>query len=147
MSRVFILPLLMCLSTSAFGLTAKEWNFAAPHQDRCSSGNQLENNNCLSFEYTAANARLDELYKKLLNALADPKTLIDSQRAWLKFRDAQCDLMVGVDKRGSGYSFARNSCLIDLTEKRMLDLNSIEPCNGCVQFKDEYYEDGKWPPH
>lgn len=136
----------MSLSTAVFGLTAPEWNFASPHQAKCSLGNQLENNNCLSFEYSAVDVRLNELYKKLLNALADPKPLINSQRSWLKFRDAECIFINGVDKGGSGYSYSENSCLIDLTEKRIMDLKSIEPCNGCVLFKKEYYEYGKWPP-
>lgn len=145
-NRAFVLSVLVCLSTSAFGLNTQEWNLASSYQAKCSSGNQLENNNCLSFEYKAADLRLNELYKILVNALADPKPLINSQRAWLKFRDAQCKFIVGEDKSGSGYSYSEDTCMIDLIEKRILDLKSIEPCNGCVLFKDEYYENGKWPP-
>jgi uncharacterized protein YecT (DUF1311 family) len=145
MMRAIAFLFLVCFSTATFGMTAHEWDFASPHKAECDAGNQLENSSCLSFAYNATDAKLNQLYKILVSALADPKPLIAAQRAWLKFRDAQCKFITG-EYDGSGHSYSQNACLIDLTEKRILDLRSIWPCNGCVLFKDEYYQEDKWPP-
>ena len=142
--RSFFYLALILLPTAAFSMGVSDWDLAEPHKVRCSSSNQIGNNFCIADEYKTTDIELNKLYKKLLLALADPKPLKKSQQKWLSFRDAQCKLIVG-EENGSEYPYSINACLIDLTEKRILDLKSIQPCNGCVLFKDEYYKDGKWP--
>jgi uncharacterized protein YecT (DUF1311 family) len=142
-----VISLILCLSfsTSVFAVSVENWDYAMPHKDKCTGEGQQADNDCLSVEYKETDLRLNNLYKKLNAALADPKPLLESQRAWLKFRDSQCKFTVGADDGGSAYMYSLNACLIDLTEKRILDIQSIKPCNGCVEFKQEYYKNGMWP--
>ena len=102
----------------------------------------MEQNFCLSFEYHESDARLNQVYNHLSNALKDPKPLREAQRAWIKFRDAACQFEVPSSWKGSGVPYARNACLIDYTERRIKDLVRVHPCNGCVEFRSEYYSYG-----
>ncbi len=144
--RSFI-SLILCfsLSTSVFAMAVENWDFAKPHKEKCTGKGQHADNDCLSEAYKETDLRLNKLYKKLNEALVDSKPLLESQRAWLKFRDSQCKFTVGADDGGSSYIYSLNACLIDLTEKRILDIQTISPCNGCVEFKEEYYKNGMWP--
>jgi uncharacterized protein YecT (DUF1311 family) len=136
---------LLCLALPhwALALGANDWNLAMPQLKKCSVGNQTENNMCLADEYREVDLKLNKRYKKLSSSLADPKLLQKSQRDWLKFRDSHCAFAIGTIA-GSEHSYAVNACLIDLTEKRILDLQSVWPCNGCPEFKEEMYKSGKW---
>ncbi len=140
--RHTLLALALCLGTgSALSQTQIPglWDFAHEKKMKCSSGNMMEMNGCLSFEYAESDARLNTVYKHLLNALADPAPLRRAQAGWVRFRDLQCTFEVPPTSTGSAVPYSRNSCLIDHTERRIRDLERVLPCNGCVEFKDRYY--------
>jgi len=116
------------------------WDFAQEQKKRCSTGNMIEMNNCLSFAYAESDKRLNVVYRHLMSALSNPEPLRKTQLAWIQFRDLQCAFEVPPSWTGSGVPYSRNSCLIDHTERRIKDLERVGPCNGCVEFKPEFYK-------
>ena len=116
------------------------WDFADGKKQKCSNGNMREVNECLANEYAESDARLNTVYSHLVNALQDPKPLRRAQAAWVRFRDLQCAFEVPKSWTGSAVPYSRNACLIDHTERRIRDLERVGPCNGCVEFKQKYYE-------
>ena len=130
-----VTPLLLALSLlSPIAHADDGWDFSAPHKARCSEGGQQQMNSCLAIEAEKADARLNEAYQGLVRALEDPSKLRKAQGAWLRFRDLTCEYEnSGIGKAGSLYPFAQSACRIDLTEKRLRDLQQyIEwECNGC----------------
>jgi uncharacterized protein YecT (DUF1311 family) len=100
----------------------------------------LDMNNCLQEAYVSVDARLNVEYRRLLGSLKNPARLRSAQNEWLRFRERQCAFEVPPESRGSAVSYSRNSCLIDHTERRIRDLERVIPCNGCVEFKAEYYK-------
>lgn len=143
MRKVIFSMLLLGLIKSAFALGVSEWNLAKPQRDKCEALKSNQHNLCLADEYIAVDLKLNNLYKKLYSTLADPKLLQKSQTDWLKFRDSHCEFSIGTIA-GHEHSYAVNACLIDLTEKRILDIQSVWVCNGCPEFKLEIYKSGKW---
>lgn len=101
-------------------------DFAAPQKARCAEMCSVGLSICMAEEYKASDARLDELYKELSAGLRAPNPLKRGQQAWLKYRDAQCQLVASVfQPKSSEHYYALNACLIDLTEKRFLELENI----------------------
>ncbi|AQS88700.1 hypothetical protein AA101099_2355 [Neoasaia chiangmaiensis NBRC 101099] len=82
---------------------------------------------CQDKELIRQNAALNASYSKLLTQLrtiplAESK-LRDSERAWIKFRDANCDLIPAVFGDGSADRINYNDCVIDITSARVIELN------------------------
>ncbi len=139
LSLILILFFISINGASAEQINLHSWDFAHEKKVKCSKGNMREMNICLFDEYKKSKTRLNEVYQYLLNALADPLPLVKAQNAWIKFRDFQCNFEVPPSWRGSGVPYSKNACLIDFTERRIKDLERVEPCNGCVEFKPEFY--------
>src|SRR3954468_1801648 len=100
-----------------------KWDFAASHKQRCSLGTMLDMNNCLAEEYKKVDTKLNETYTQLIRSLADPSALRKSQAAWVRFRDLDCEYASsGIGPEGSARPFSDNACRIDLSEKRIRDL-------------------------
>lgn len=115
-----------------------DWDFAKSSKDKCSDGTMIDMNSCLSNEYSRFDEKLNATYQNLVSLLEDKTKLKASQSAWLRFRDLTCEFAnSGVDKAGSIYPFAQNACLIDLTAKRIRDLEEYLSwdCNGCPPRK------------
>ena len=150
MKKILVILLISFTSLSYASQNRFEtWDFAQDKKKECRGGNMMEMNMCLAQAYAESDARLNLVYRHLIDALADPVPLRQAQRAWIKFRDLQCEFEVPPSWTGSGVPYSRNSCLIDHTERRIRDLERVRPCNGCVEFKPEYYEYGnqyKLPP-
>jgi uncharacterized protein YecT (DUF1311 family) len=108
----------------------EQWNFSSEQVKRCSVSNMVENNDCINHELKISNDKLNQIYKLLNSELVNPKFLRESQLAWIKFRDESCGYeLSGLYENGSlrleGSSialFQNAACLINLTEKRTLDL-------------------------
>ena len=115
------------------------WDFALDKKTKCSTGTMLDMGSCRAREYAKSDARLNVVYKHLGEALLQPAALQRAQLAWIRFRDMQCAFEVPPEWSGSGVDYSRNACLIDHTERRIRDLEQVHPCNGCVEFKDQYY--------
>jgi uncharacterized protein YecT (DUF1311 family) len=133
------LSLLLCAFTSV-ARGALDWDFAMEQKNTCSVGSMAEMNSCLADAYAETDRRLNKAYLELSGALLKPEPLKRSQLAWLRFRDLHCELHAPKDAIGSIVPYTRNACLINLTEKRILDFKQIVPCDGCIEFKPQYYE-------
>ena len=79
--------------------------------------------NCMGSETEQQDARLNQNYKASMQALtpAQQTQLRDAQRLWIKFRDADCDLL-GSLTGGTIDSVNSASCFLDMTKKRADDL-------------------------
>lgn len=96
---------------------------------------QFELNVCAARDFQKADRKLNEVYQTIIakNARQDGAAsdedkawvaaLRISQRAWVAFRDADCDGLVGRDWfGGSGQPMAVNACKAELTRRRTKDL-------------------------
>ena len=105
---------------------------------RCGDGPQQQMNACMAEEYWKTDARLNTIYRELVGALEDPSTLRRAQQAWLRFRDLSCDYETsGIGRDGSLYPFSLGACRLELTEKRISELERYlaQDCNGCPPRK------------
>ena len=137
-----ILPclLLLCLWQPAFGKTGEApGDIASEKRSLCDHGTMLDMSQCIHRELRESDARLNLVYQALMKALAEPRPLQKAQRAWLAFRDAQCAFDSEALKGGSARPYSLKLCLIVLAEQRIAALEQVQPCNGCVLFKDEFY--------
>jgi uncharacterized protein YecT (DUF1311 family) len=114
---------------------------AAYAQDDCSHvTSSLEMVPCSEAAKKAADAQLNVSYKQLMARLesdyrADPALsaeyaakIKESQRAWLKLRDANCPLEAFEIEAGMpAHVFAVNSCIARMSRERSAYLDSIDP--------------------
>ena len=88
---------------------------------------QTEMNVSAAAEYSKADKELNLLYSQLIKTL-DPTqkaALIESEKAWLKYRDSHCKFASMGYQGGSMYAMIYNGCLTDLTEKRTIELQEV----------------------
>lgn len=81
---------------------------------------------CITAEHKRQDARLNAAYKALMADLppARKTPLQEAQRAWIKFRDANCNFYLDPD----GGSLARvqaNDCMMTTTASRALELEKL----------------------
>jgi uncharacterized protein YecT (DUF1311 family) len=91
-----------------------------------SGGVTVEMLNCIGAETKQHDARLNRVYKQAMGQLsaARQQQLRDAQRAWLKYRDANCGFYADPD----GGTLARvnaNSCVMIETADRADELDRI----------------------
>ena len=89
---------------------------------------QTQMNQCAGADYEAADKALNEAYREILADLrktdeAQPDwglaaAFRDSQRAWLPFRDRQCEWEALFVKGGSMQPLIQLSCLAEMTKQR-----------------------------
>jgi uncharacterized protein YecT (DUF1311 family) len=87
---------------------------------------------CAEIDWKNSDAKLNEIYKKLSAKVKDvpdeenfSKTqLVAAQRAWVAFRDAECELQASLDGGAHQWIIVnQTNCLADLTEERTLILS------------------------
>jgi uncharacterized protein YecT (DUF1311 family) len=127
-----VLPVVTALSLALF------WNaglFAANDKDmtteyltcvRNSEGVTSKILDCISAEFDRRDSRLNEVYKKLTSKLSKDrkKSLVDSQRAWIKFREANCGFYYDPNG-GSAAHMAGNECSLNATVDRAKELENL----------------------
>lgn len=90
------------------------------------NANQLERDACNLRGYQAANARLEESYRRAISALDTvamcKQRLVDDQRTWLGYRDEHC-----AAAEGAGYKGYTSACLRALTEQRLVYMQRQTP--------------------
>jgi uncharacterized protein YecT (DUF1311 family) len=81
---------------------------------------------CTSAEFSRQDARLNENYKRLMSKLSSKRKegLLEAQRAWIKFRDANCDFYYDPES-GSAAHLASTSCMLNATADRATELESL----------------------
>jgi len=96
--------------------------------DNCNNLNtQLEMNACAAKEYQSEDAKLNKYYKELIRKVgaSEKQKLKATQRAWIKFRDLQCELEASNYEGGSIQPLIRSSCLAQVTKQRNEDLRRM----------------------
>jgi uncharacterized protein YecT (DUF1311 family) len=91
-----------------------------------SNGVTIEMINCILAETVRQDARLNENYKKLISKLpTERKTaLVEAQRAWIKFRDANCGFYADPEG-GSAARMTANECFLNATADRAKELRLL----------------------
>ena len=97
--------------------------------------NTVESNFCADKSLTAADAKLNDVYKKVLAQIATSdlekpydrhsweQAIRESQRAWISFRDLDCKGAMPMEwSGGTGTTAAVLICMKDKTEARTRDL-------------------------
>ena len=93
--------------------------------------------NCNAIATAAADRRLNDVYAGLVNALKHPagpddvrdnpeilKRMIAAERAWIAFRDADCNYQSTAMLGGTGETNAYGACLYSQTKARVKALTS-----------------------
>ena len=88
-------------------------------------------NMCADIDYQAADKKLNDVYRKVTAALDDAKyqaKLKAAERAWIKFRDAQCTHAAATFEGGSMQPQVHVECLPRLTKARAKELQDYLAC-------------------
>jgi uncharacterized protein YecT (DUF1311 family) len=90
------------------------------------SGVTVEMITCISAETKRQDVRLNENYNKLGSKLSAnrKKALLEAQRAWIKFRDANCRFYYDPEG-GSSARVAADECLLNATADRVGELKLL----------------------
>jgi uncharacterized protein YecT (DUF1311 family) len=91
-----------------------------------SKGVTSEMIDCMSAETARQDARLNENYKRLMSKVSAKrkKTLLEAQRAWIKFRDVNCRFYYDPDG-GTAALLAGNGCFLQATADRAKELKNL----------------------
>jgi len=91
-----------------------------------SNGVTIEMINCILAETIRQDARLNENYKRLISKLATERknALVEAQRAWIRFRDANCGFYADPEG-GSAARVTGHECLLNATVDRAKELRLL----------------------
>ena len=91
-----------------------------------SKGVTSEMLDCISAEFTRQDDRLNENYKRLMSKLSGKRKegLLEAQRAWIKFRDTNCNFYYDPDG-GSAAHLAGSDCKLNATADRATELKNL----------------------
>jgi uncharacterized protein YecT (DUF1311 family) len=94
--------------------------------------NQTDMNICAGQAYSKADRELNSTYRQIEGRLKDDqgtrKLLVAAQKAWIAFRDAECNFSSSTVQGGTAYPFVSNSCLYDKTQSRIQELKVYLAC-------------------
>jgi uncharacterized protein YecT (DUF1311 family) len=107
--------------------------------DCANAGDQATMNQCAGQENKAADKELNAVYQQITARLkgepASKKLLVSAQRAWIGFRDAECEFSASGVKGGSMYPMIYSSCITRVTKDRTEALKQYLKCEegdvGC----------------
>ena len=93
---------------------------------------QTELNQCYGALFDAADAELNGLYRAMTGRLGGDTATKDllraAQRAWIGWRDAECDFAASSVAGGSVYPMIRAGCLTEITRARSADFRRYLAC-------------------
>ena len=123
MTRFFPAALVLGLATA----------HALPAAAECDpNATQSDLNACAAAAFDAADRELNALYAQMKQRLAgnaDTLRLMTlAQRAWVAWRDAECDFTSASVSGGSIYPMIRGACLAELTTARVADFQRLLAC-------------------
>jgi uncharacterized protein YecT (DUF1311 family) len=83
---------------------------------------------CMSDELARQDALLNQNYKTLMSKLSAKrkKMLLEAQRAWIKFRDANCGFYSDPEG-GTAAVLGGNDCFLQATANRAKELSNLTP--------------------
>jgi uncharacterized protein YecT (DUF1311 family) len=93
---------------------------------------QADLNQCASENYQSADKALNKLYLALMadqDDAASKQRLKDAERAWIAYRDRECDFEVGPQETGGSiWPTEINGCLEEITANRIRELTQARDC-------------------
>jgi uncharacterized protein YecT (DUF1311 family) len=100
-------------------------NAHAAEQDCANEKTYMEMTMCAGAKFQQADKKLNATYKALLPKLDENgrNTLKEAQRAWVKFRDAECKYRASPSEGGAIWPMEEASCSTSLTLDRINDLS------------------------
>jgi len=128
--RALLLSVTLALTTPVF----------ASADENCGNAtSQSDMNFCAEKSLTASDAEMNKVYNEIRGRLKGDahaiKRLVAAQKAWIAFRDAECDFQSSDVKGGSIYPFLYNTCADSMTQARTKDLKANLSCEegdlGC----------------
>ena len=125
-TRIAVIGLVLLLSTSLAVPADRELTQEYSACLNKANGITAEMINCMLAETRRQDARLNENYKKLLSKSATERknALIEAQRAWIRFRDANCGFYADPEG-GSAARMAANECILNATADRAKELQLL----------------------
>jgi uncharacterized protein YecT (DUF1311 family) len=107
--------------------------------DSDNANDQATMNQCAAQQHAAADTELNALYQQIsmrLNGQPDrKKLLVETQRAWIAFRDAECTFSASGVEGGSLFPLVYSNCTTDLTKARVQTFKNYLKCQegdvGC----------------
>ncbi|MGE6786558.1 lysozyme inhibitor LprI family protein [Ensifer adhaerens] len=101
--------------------------------DECADASDLATMNaCAAKALKASDAELNALYKQIQGRLEDDedttKLLVAAQRAWIAYRNAECDFASSGVAGGSIEPMITLQCRDDRTKKRVADFKTYLSC-------------------
>lgn len=121
MRRAIVLGCLLLLGgTSVIGQKRKKTGPCTNPQA------QVEMNQCAGNAFKAADAALNHVYQRLAAKLDNNERvqLKETQTAWLKYRNSNCEFVADQYKGGSIRPMIYGYCLANVTRKRTSELRS-----------------------
>ncbi|QND44969.1 DUF1311 domain-containing protein (plasmid) [Rhizobium lusitanum] len=107
-------------------------NFVLAEQNCGDLTNQTDMNICAGKAYAKSDAELNVLYKQIEARLKDDadtkKLLVSAQKAWIGYRDAECNFSSSTVTGGTVYPFISSTCLDGMTKTRIEDLKGYLKC-------------------
>jgi uncharacterized protein YecT (DUF1311 family) len=107
-------------------------NFVLAEQNCGDLTTQTDMNICAGKAYAKSDAELNTLYKQIQARLKDDadtkKLLVSAQKAWIGYRDAECNFSSSTVTGGSVYPFISSTCLDGMTKTRIEDLKGYLKC-------------------
>ena len=106
----------------------------------CDNANdQATMNQCAAQQHAAADTELNALYQLISMRLKGQpdrkKLLVETQRAWIAFRDAECTFSASGVEGGSLFPLVYSNCTTDLTKARVQTFKNYLKCQegdvGC----------------
>lgn len=122
----------MRLSLASILVAAPFLAGTAQAQECNDSSNQMELNQCAAKAFEAADRELNADFRDIQRRLgkdADTKRLlVEAQRAWILFRDAECTFQTSGAAQGSIFPLVFANCKTALTNDRVRQLRAYLAC-------------------
>jgi uncharacterized protein YecT (DUF1311 family) len=119
---------LRTLCIAAFLLAGTPALLAGQDDEFCPDGRtQQEMNSCAADELARADTALNAAYQEVLRVVEPHRVepLRAAQRAWIRFRDAECEFEASEFAGGSMEPMMHTLCLAHLTRRRTEEFDSI----------------------
>jgi uncharacterized protein YecT (DUF1311 family) len=132
--KTLIVAVAALAAVSAWAQSPGDFSAVDAKLDACSASNPSNPgvSNCTMAATAAADQRLNDVYSGLVDALKHPKgpddarddpeilkRLIAAERAWIAFRDEECNYQSSVALGGTGEGYAYTACLYKQTKERV----------------------------
>jgi uncharacterized protein YecT (DUF1311 family) len=123
----------LCVLISFASIVAGGLTSAAFAAESCANAsNQSAMNQCADKAYRASDAKLNDLYRQIKARLKDDKDtakmLVSAQKAWVAYRDAECNFASSGVAQGSMYPMTLAGCLDGETQKRIASFKAYLRC-------------------